>query len=74
MALIETKQALKGGLSNDPNGQLALEFRADSILYCRELPVKHPDPADPTKENTYCRINISYSSAGAAPNKSENYW
>jgi hypothetical protein len=74
-SLIARKQALMSGLSNDPHGQLALEFKADSILYCREvtLDYSYPDSADPTKHKTYSRVNISYSSKGAAPNAFDHY-
>ena len=71
-ALIARKQSLLNGLSNDPDGQLALEFRADSVLYCREF-ASDPNPSDPTKHKIYERVNISYSTAGPAPNTSVEY-
>ena len=73
-ALLARKQALLSELSNDPQGQLDLEFRPESILYCRELSVKYPDPADPTTVNTFSRVNISYSKAGAVPHQSIRYY
>ena len=73
-ALVARKQALMAELSNDPRGQLDLEFKADSVLFCREVAVKYPNPADPMKQDTYCRVNICYNDAGEKPNKSNQYW
>ena len=56
---LQGSRRLASGLSNDPRGQLALEFRADSVLYCRELAVDFPNSADPSKHVTYFRVNIS---------------
>ena len=73
-ALVARKQAFVSELSNDPDGQLALEFSADSVLYCREYAVKYPNPADPGKYDHYCRVNISYDNEGAEPEKSKQYY
>ena len=72
-ALIARKQALMSELSNDPRGQLALEFRSESVLYCRELAVAFPNSADPSKHDTYCRVNISHSDLGPLPDRSRHY-
>ena len=73
-ALIATKQALMRGLSNDPHGQMAFEFRADSVLYCRESAVNKPDCADAPQFGTPCRVNISYSNSGSVPNHFRHYY
>ena len=73
-AIWEAKQLLALCLSNDPAKQRELEFRRESMLYCRDYFVTSLNPNDPAKLDEYHRVNVCSHDVGQAPTKSQQYW
>ncbi len=69
-----SKQALGWRPSNDPAKQRELEFRPESMLYCRDVTITYQNPYNPAMLDEYHRINVSSNTGGEVPIKSQTYW
>ena len=72
--VIQRKRALNHELSNDPAKQRELEFRRESMLYCRDFTLTYQNLTNPAKLDEYHRVNVCSVNVGNVPAKSQQYW